>query len=334
MPPRVQLEAAGSDLAKNVNTSSKPDLIAVVGATATGKTVAGVELALALNGEVVNGDSRLFYRGMDIATAKPTEAEMQGVPHHLIDILNPNERFSLAEYLNLARPTVSDIVDRGKVPVLVGGSGQYVWALVEGWEVPEIEPDRALRAELEQRLERAGVSALAQELLSIAPEVASGIDLLNPRRVVRAIERVQSNSSGSSGSGRQKADEPPFRTMMVGLNAERSVLRQRVLDRLSAMLESGWRAEVESLISDGYTAEDRAMSGIGYRQMISHIAGEIDLDETVRLTAVATNRLIRHQNNWFKRDDPRIQWFDVTEATGNQANSIIEAAKEWSSSGG
>ena len=121
---------------------------------------------------------------------------------------------------------------------------------------------------------------------------------------------------------------------MVGLNAERSVLRQRVLDRLSAMLECGWRAEVESLISDGYSAEDRAMSGIGYRQMISHIAGEIDLDETVRLTAVATNRLIRHQNNWFKRDDPRIQWFDVTEATGNQANSIIKAAKEWSTSGG
>ena len=314
-----------------LGNSGRSSLIAVVGATATGKTAVGVELALALNGEVVNGDSRLLYRGMDIATAKPTEREMQGVPHHLIDILNPDEHFSLAEYLNLARSTISDIVGRGKLPVLVGGSGQYVWAVVEGWEVPDIEPDRPLRAELEQRLEREGVGALAQELSSIAPEVAGDTDLLNSRRVVRAIERVRLNSSAST---RQKPEEPPFNTMMIGLNVERSVLHQRVLERLATMLESGWQAEVESLIWDRYSAEDRAMSGIGYRQMISHIAGEIDPDETVRLTAVATNRLIRHQNNWFKRDDPRIQWFDMTGDTGNQVKSIVRAAKVWRSSGG
>lgn len=314
-----------------MNASSKPDLIAVVGATATGKTAVGVELALALNGEVVNADSRLFYRGMDIATAKPSDNEMKGVPHHLIDILNPNEHFSLAEYLNLARSTISDTVDRGKLPVLVGGSGQYVWALVEGWDVPEIMPDRALRAELEGRLEREGVGALARELSTIAPDIAGDTDLLNPRRVIRAIERVQSNSSIST---RRKADEPPFNVMMIGLTVERSVLHQRVLDRLSAMLKSGWQVEVESLISDGYSAGDRAMSGIGYRQMISHISGEIDLDETVRLTAVATNRLIRHQNNWFKQDDPGIHWFDMTEDMENQVNSIIEAAKTWNSRNG
>ncbi len=316
-----------------MSSSSKPDLIAVVGATATGKTAVGVELALALGGEVINGDSRLFYRGMDVATAKPTEHEMRGVPHHLIDILNPNEQFNLAEYLNLARSTISDIADRGKLPVLVGGSGQYVWALIEGWEVPEIEPDPVLRAELEQRLVRDGVGALARELVSIAPEVAKDIDLLNPRRVIRAIERVQANAATSSGYARQKAEDPPFNAIVIGLCAQRTVLHRRVLDRLGTMLETGWQAEVETLLREKYTGEDRAMSGIGYPQMISHIAGEIDLDETVRLTAVATNRLIRRQANWFKRDDKRIQWSDMTENTGNQMRSIIEAAKTWRSTG-
>ena len=316
-----------------MNTPHKPDLIAVVGATATGKTAVGVELALALDGEVVNGDSRLFYRGMDVATAKPSESEMRGVTHHLIDILDPDENFNLAEYLNLARSTVSGIISRGKLPVLVGGSGQYIWALIEGWEVPEIEPDRPLRAELDQRLQREGVGELARELLSIAPEVAGDTDLQNPRRVIRAIERVRSNSP-SSLSARSKPDEPPFRTMMVGLSIERSVLHLRVLERLDRMVESGWRDEVESLIWDGYSAADRALSGIGYRQMISHIAGEIDLDEAVRLTATATNRLVRHQNNWFKQEDPRIQWFDMTEDAGVQVKSIVRAAKNWRTDGG
>jgi tRNA dimethylallyltransferase len=304
-------------------------MIAVIGATATGKTAVGVEIALALGGEVVNCDSRLFYRGMDIATAKPSESEMRGVPHHLINILNPNEHFSLAEYLKLARATIYDIAARGKLPVLVGGSGQYVWALIEGWEVPEVEPDPALRAGLERRLEHEGVEALARELTSIAPEIASSTDLLNPRRVVRAIERVQANSSISHGSGRKKADDPPFNMMMIGLTVERSVLHERVLNRLESMLESGWQAEVETMLADGYSAGDRAVSGIGYRQMIGHLAGETDLAETVRLTAVATNRLIRHQDNWFKRDDPRIQWFDMTDDASDKVKSIIKSTTAW-----
>ena len=312
-----------------MNPSSAPRLVAVIGATATGKTPVGVEIALARGGEVVNCDSRLFYRGMDIATAKPSESEMRGVRHHLIDILKPDENFSLCEYLKLARATIADIVGRGKLPVLVGGSGQYVWALIEGWEVPEIEPDPTLRADLEQRLETDGVEVLARELIKIAPEIASDTDLLNPRRVVRAIERVQSNASTSHGSGRKKADDPPLEAIMIGLTVERSVLHQRVLDRLGSMLEDGWKGEVETLLAIGYSARDRAMSGIGYRQMISHIADEADLAETIRLTAVATNRLIRHQNNWFKQGDPRIQWFDMTENTGDQVKSILKSTANW-----
>lgn len=314
-------------------TSAKPGLIAVVGATATGKTAVGVELALALGGEVVNGDSRLFYRSMDIATAKPSQAEMKGVPHHLINILDPDEQFNLAEYLARARRVIGDISERGKLPILVGGSGQYIWALIEGWEVPEIKPNLELRAELEQRLESEGVEALAFELSEMASDVAANTDLQNPRRVIRAIERVRSNPAPAKpDSTHRKPDDPPFNTLMIGLTVERPALHKRVADRLTRMLENGWQAEVQSLLAKGYSDTTRTMSGIGYRQMVGHISGEIDLAEAVRLTTVATNRLIRHQNNWFKQDDPRIQWHDMTEDADSQVKSIVETAGEWRSS--
>jgi tRNA dimethylallyltransferase len=307
-----------------VNTSTKPNVVVVVGATATGKTTLGVELALKLDGEIVNGDSRLFYRGMDIATAKPTMDEREGVLHHLIDILDPNEYFNLAGYLKTARRVISEIVERGKTPIIVGGSGQYIRALIEGWEVPEIEPDMELRARLEKMLEEEGVGSLAARLSSLAPEVASDTDLLNPRRVIRAIERVESSSSGTVPT-RSKADEEPFNVHMIGLSVERSVLHERVRNRLSSMLICGWQSEVESLLKSGFSLDDRALSGIGYRQMIGHLDGDYDLEEAVRLTAVATNRLIRQQSNWFKQDDPRISWFDMTTDPQASTESILES---------
>jgi len=311
-----------------VTNSPKPKVVAVVGATATGKTPVAVELALTLNGEVVNGDSRLFYRGMDVATAKPTNPEMRGVPHHLIDFLDPNEKFSLAEYLDRARATIEEISTRGKLPVLVGGSGQYLWALIEGWEVPQIEPDSELRDELERLLDIDGVGALSERLKQIAPGVAATTDLKNPRRVIRAIERVQSGITDTSSS-RQKAKEPPYDVKIIGLAVERASLHQRVLDRLSSMLESGWKNEVESLLASGYSIDDYSLSGIGYRQMIGHIQGEYDLDEAVRLTAVATNRLIRQQNNWFRQDDERIEWHDMTEQAESSVKLVISSVRDW-----
>ena len=309
-------------------SSSKPKLVAVVGATATGKTTVGVELALRLDGEVVNVDSRLFYRGMDVATAKPSSEETKGVPHHLIDILDPDEHFSLGEYLRTARSVISGITSRGKLPILVGGSGQYIWAIIEGWEVPEIEPNVELRTELESRLSTDGIESLAQQLNDTAPEVAKVTDLKNPRRVIRAIERAVSDS-GESVSNRSKADESPFDHFVVGLNVERSVLHTRVVDRLAAMKASGWGAEVEGLLASGYSDKTRALSGIGYRQMIDHLEGRHDLEEAVRLTAVATNRLIRQQSNWFKQDDARINWFDMTDDAQETAKSVLTSVSNW-----
>lgn len=311
-----------------MNTSTKPKVVVVIGATATGKTAVGVDLALHLDGEIVNGDSRLFYRGMDIATAKPTAEERRGVPHHLIDILDPKEQFSLAGYLKHARAAIDEISKCGKLPIIVGGSGQYIWALIEGWEVPEIEPNTELRNRLEKMLKDEGVESLAAYLSSLDPEVANDTDLLNPRRVIRAIERVESNPSGAV-STRSKADEEPFDARLIGLSVERPVLHDRVRNRLNFMLEHGWKSEVESLLSAGYSLDDRALSGIGYKQMIGHLNGEYDLEEAVRLTTVATNRLIRQQNNWFKQDDPRISWFDMTADPQASTKSILESVGSW-----
>lgn len=308
--------------------ASKHKVLAVIGATAIGKTAVGIELALALDGEIVNGDSRLFYRGMNVATAKPEAEEQRGVPHHLIDFLDPDEDFSLAEYLKKARVVIDKISNRGQLPIVVGGSGQYIWALFEGWEVPEIEPDLQLRSELESKLDQEGVGALADQLVEVSPNVADVTDLKNPRRVIRAIERALSGASNSD-SNLRKADDAPFDALMIGLTVERETLHQRVVDRLDSMIDSGWVREVELLLRNGYTVDTRSLSGIGYRQMIGHLAGGYDLDEAVRLTAVATNRLIRHQSNWFKQDDPRIDWFDMTSEPEKSTDSIVETATRW-----
>jgi tRNA dimethylallyltransferase len=311
-----------------VTKSSKPKVVAIIGATATGKTAVGVELALEMGGEVVNGDSRLFYRGMDVATAKPSLDETKGVRHHLIDFLEPSDRFSLANYLERAKAAIEDITTRRKVPILVGGSGQYVWALLEGWDVPKIEPDIALRNELESVLRDEGVESLSARLEKMAPDVAAATDLKNQRRVIRAIERIESGQTDGVSS-RNKADEPPFDARIIGLSVERAVLHERVVSRLNSMLESGWVAEVESLLAAGYSSDDYAMSGIGYRQMIGHMAGEYDFEEAVRLTVVATNRLIRHQNNWFKHDDARITWYDMGNQAKQSTESIISDTLKW-----
>jgi len=300
----------------------------VVGPTATGKTSLGIDLALQLDGEVVNADSRLFYYGMDVATAKPTQNEIKGIPHHLIDFLSPSEQYNLAEYLKKARLVITEILDRGKVPILVGGSGQYVWAIIEGWEVPEIQPDPSLRSHLELKLAQNGIGPLAEQLAAISPITAETTDLRNPRRVIRAIERVQSKSINSSFTEGRSSDSP-FDHYIVGLMIDRTNLHARVLERLDSMDKNGWKQEVELLLQAGYSTKDRALSAIGYPQMISHLNGECDFSESIRLTAVATNRLIRHQNNWFKQNDTRINWFDMTRNPKRHTQSIISAATKW-----
>ena len=301
-------------------------LIAVVGPTAVGKTAVGVAVAKALGGEVVNADSRLFYRGFDIGTAKPTEVEREGIRHHLIDFLEPAGSFSLAQYLERAGRTARDVVAGEAVPVLTGGTGQYVWGLLEGWQVPRVPPDPAFRARLEEEAAERGPEALHVRLKAADPAAAARIDLRNVRRVIRALEVAAAAEVRTPG----KAATPPFDTLILGLTMPRRDLYERADRRVDTMIARGWLDEVRRLLDDGVPPDAPAMSAIGYRDLASHLAGAVSLDEAAASIKRATRRLIRHQYSWFRLSDERIRWLEVG---GRSAPLAVQAAREWVAAG-
>ena len=300
-------------------------VIAVVGATGTGKTSLGVELATRFRGEVVNADSRLFYRGMDIGTAKPTDAERRGVEHHLIDVLDPQDGFSLNEFLGRAKQAISDIRHRDKLPVLVGGSGQYVWGLLEGWQVPEIPPDPGFRAELESQLDEEGIESLQRRLLSIGASNVEQVEIMNPRRLIRAIERAE--ATGDAMGGASKADVAPYDALVIGLNAEREILQERVAARVDEMFAAGWKEEVKALMDAGADCQMPSMSAIGYRQMMDLVEGHKTWETVREEILIGNHRLIGAQHNWFKPRDARINWLDITEQ--DYVESAVEIVDVW-----
>ena len=297
-------------------------LIAIVGATASGKSDAAVMIANQLSGEVINADSRLFYRGMEIGTATPPPETLAQVPHHLIGFLDPEQRFSLAEFLSMVGNRVRDVQTRGNLPVLTGGTGQYVWGLLEGWQVPAVPPDAALRAELERDLSEHGVDALYSRLREQAPEVAAATDGKNHRRVIRALERVAAGADQNT----RAAQNPGYDSLVIGLYVEREELHHRIAERVDRMLEAGWVDEVRSLIDHGVDFSSPALSAIGYREVFAAISGEITPIEARERTIRATNRLVRHQNNWFKQTDDRITWVDVT---AGDLQPAVDVATDW-----
>jgi len=290
-------------------------LIAVVGATATGKTALGIELARRFDGEIVGADSRQVYRRMEIGTAKPTREEQATARHHLIDIADPDEPFSLGTWLQLARDALEDIWSRGKQPLVVGGTGQYVWALLEGWRVPLVPPLHELREELGSR----PAEELLAELRRVDPEAEGFIDPRNVRRVIRALE-VQA-ATGRPFSYWRTKEPPPFESLVVGLHLTREALYARIDERVDAMFEAGLVDEVRGLLDGGYSRGLPAMSGIGYREVSEHLAGECSLESAVERTKTGTHRLARHQNAWFKRSDARLRW---TEPGGDVAKTVAD----------
>ena len=269
-----------------------------------------MRLAEALGGEVINADSRQVYRGMDIGTAKPTQQEQARVRHHVLDAVDPDERFSLARYLDFAAEALDDCWARGVLPVVAGGTGQYVWALLEGWQVPRVPPDEALRAELERRVERDGVEALLEQLRRVDPAYAARVDPKNARRIIRALEVHR--RTGRPLSSCQTRLPPDYRWAAVGLAWPREELYRRIDARVDAMFASGLVDETRCLIERGYTCDLASMSGIGYRQVCQHLTGELTLEEAIERAKTATHRLARMQDNWFRRDDARIAWIDAT----------------------
>ena len=290
---------------------SKGPLIALVGPTAVGKTALALRLAIDIKGEIVSADSRQIYRGMDIGTAKASPEDRQRVSHHLIDVVDPDETFTLAQYQEAAYGAIDDILARGYVPFLVGGTGLYIRAVLDGLGIPRVAPNAALRADLYARAQREGHEALHHWLAEVDPQAAAGIDARNARRVIRALEVYL--ESGHPISDLQAAIPPPYRILRIGLSMERSRLYQRIDERVERMLAMGLVDEVRGLLARGYHLSLASMSGVGYRQIVYCLQGQIDLAEAVRLIKHDTRRFVRQQGTWFRADDPTIHWFDVTD---------------------
>lgn len=280
-------------------------MLVVVGPTAAGKTALSVSLAQTLAGEIVSADSRLFYRGLDIGTAKPSLAERGGIPHHLIDICQPDETLTLGEYQRLAYAAIAAVHRRGHLPILVGGTGQYVKAVVEGWGIPEVPPQPALRMAL-ARLEQA---ELMRWLAQLDPAKAAELEPRNVRRVIRALEVIF--MTGRRMSQLQRKSPPPYRIAIIGLACERAWLYQRIDARVDKMMADGLLGEVMALQRAGYGRKLPALSGLGYRQLYDYLAGEVTLPEAVERIKFETHRFARQQNTWFRRDDPTIHWLDA-----------------------
>lgn len=301
----------------------KPPLIVILGPTAVGKTEISLQLAERLNGEVVSADSRLFYRGMDIGTAKPSPEERARVPHHLIDIAAPDETWSLALFQRAAHQAIADIHSRGKLPFLVGGTGQYLRAVYEGWELPEQRPHPRLRAALEAWGKSIGPEALHTRLARLDPQAAARIEPRNLRRTVRALEVIF--LTGKRFSAQRRRGAAPYRTLLIGLTRPREELYARVDARIQAMLEAGLVEEVRSLLARGYAPDLPAMSAIGYKQIAAYLRGESTLEEAVAQIKRLTRQFVRRQANWFKTGDPQIHWFRVEENTVEQVEAEIRA---------
>ncbi len=297
-------------------------LVAVVGPTAAGKSALAVEIARQFDGEIINADSRLLYRGLDIGTAKPTPEERRGVPHHLVDILSPGDSYSLATFLDDSRRLIEGITSRGQLPVLVGGTGQYAWGLLEGWDVPRVGPDTELRRNLEETLADEGLDSLVAKLDELDPEAAGTVDLRNPRRVIRAIERARAGEPGTGGL--ISTEGPPYDALVIGLTLDRQALYGRIDDRIDGMIAQGWADEVRRLLAAGVTVDAAGMSAIGYRDMVRNVRGEIPLDEVRAAVKKATRALVRRQNNWFKPADSRIAWVEAGQDGASRARELVD----------
>ncbi len=306
-------------------THSLPPLITLIGPTAVGKTALSLRLAQRFDGEILSADSRQLYRGMDIGTAKPTPAERAQVPHHLLDLRDPDEPLSLAQFQSLAYRTIDAVHARGHVPFLVGGTALYQRAVVEGLRIPEVPPDEALRERMETVLAEEGRAALFGWLQRIDPATAAQIDRLNPRRVMRAIEIYE--STGQSKVDLEGSEPPPYRILQIGLRRERDSLYARIDERVDAMIEAGLVAETQGLLDAGYAARLPAMTSLGYREITGFLRGELAWDEAVARIKTETHRFVRHQSTWFRRMEG-VRWVDVDAPPPAQPEADIVALVE------
>lgn len=283
-------------------------LVVLLGATAVGKTQLAIHLAQQLNGEIIGADSRQIYRQLDIGTAKPTQQEQLLAQHHLIDLVEPDYLMGLAEYQQLAQQSIDMLHAQGKLPLLVGGTGQYISAVIEGWSIPVVPPNEVLRQNYEALAREKGATALHEILASLDPISAHAIHPNNVRRVIRALEVTL--TTGTPMSVLQQKHPPKFPIYILGLEMARDELYACADSRFEYMLESGLLAEVERLHQQGYAKTLPSMSGIGYRQVVEYLEGSLTLDQAIAESKFLTHDFIRRQITWFKGHDNGIVWHD------------------------
>jgi len=302
-------------------------VVILVGPTAVGKTALALALAGELQAEIISADSRLFYRGMDIGTAKPTQEELWSVPHHLIDIAEPNQTYSLALFQREALRIIADVHARGKLPLVVGGTGQYVRAIIEGWTIPPQQPDERMRAAIEAWAGEIGAQELHAKLALLDPAAVGVIDWRNQRRTVRALEVIF--NTGMRFSEQRGKGALPYQYKMIGLKRERPELYARIDARIEGMIADGFADEVRGLLARGYAPDSPALSAIGYSEMAAYAKGEMSLDEAVLLIKRRTRQFVRRQANWFKESDPKIRWFEMNAHAQAAVKAYMLSEEGW-----
>ena len=300
--------------------SQEPPIVAVVGATAAGKTELSLGLAEALGGEIINSDAMQFYRGMDIGTAKVPFNQRRGVPHHMLDLLDITEPSSVGDFQARARAVMADVRGRGRVPILVGGSGLYNRALLDRFDFPAT--DAGVRARLEADLESAGSAALHTRLAQVDPAAAERINPENGRRIVRALEVIELTGEAFSAQLPEQAYLDPL-TIQIGVDIDRETLALRIARRVDAMFDAGLVDEVRGLLDAGLEQSRTARMAIGYREAVSVLRGELTEAEARERTASSTRRFARRQDAWFRKD-PRVVWvgYDDPERVGKALAAV------------
>ena len=292
-------------------------IISIVGPTASGKTDLAISIAEKYKLSIINSDSKLLYKGLNIGTAKPSIEELNKTKHYMVNILQPDESSNLLWFLENCRRIIEKL---DSVPILVGGSGQYTWGILEGWDPPQIEPDFKLRQKLEQEISDLGINQVIEKYSKIYP-LFENKDLENPRRLIRIIERYK---SGYTDSPRRRIKNNNLESLILGIKIDRERTDMLIKSRIKKMIDFGWIEEVNQLLKNGIKKSSPAMSSIGYKEVVSYIEGEYDKNQLEEKIFISTRKLMRHQDNWFKKSDKRIKWIDFDNSFDLADNIISE----------
>ena len=292
-------------------------IISIVGPTASGKSDLAISIAEKYKLSIINSDSKLLYKGLNIGTAKPSIEELNKTKHYMVNILQPDESSNLLWFLENCRRIIEKL---DSVPILVGGSGQYTWGILEGWDPPQIKPDFKLRKKLKQEISDLGINQVIEKYSKIYP-LFENKDLENPRRLIRIIERYK---SGYTDSPRRRIKNHNLESLILGIKIDRERTDMLIKSRIKKMIDFGWIEEVNQLLKNGIKKSSPAMSSIGYKEVISYIEGEYDINQLEEKIFISTRKLMRHQDNWFKKSDKRIKWIDFDNSFDLADNIISE----------